>query len=489
MRSMFKAVLLVVTMTVALPTAARAEEDRIAPEAIRADFADLYRLLSESHYDLDARAPRAGYDRLFARMRDEIRGPMSRAGAAAFFQRFMAFGRVAHARIDAAGAPYAAYREGGGRAFPLAIRMNGGRLFVVGNGSGFDSIAVGDEIVALNGMTVAQWLDTARRQISADTPYMLGAMLEWALPQILWSALGPVDHFELRLRRPGRVFSVSAPARSRTEMMAALEDQPARLELSWQGREARMLDHDIAYLRPGPSYNVDGGPENIYDNSAYKAFIDQAFERFLAADATALIVDLRDNPGGDNSFSDHLIAWFANRPFRFNSRFRIRVSEATRESNRKRIDAAANDPTGIGTQLAAAYARAADGDIIDFPTPEMQPHQGARFSGRVYALVNRHSYSNTVTMASIVQDYGFGRILGEETSDLATTYGAMESFRLPHTGIDVGYPKAHIVRPNGDLSPRGVVPDIAIPTPVVETPDDPVLRRTIEIVRDENDDT
>jgi len=37
--------------------------------------------------------------------------------------------------------------------------------------------------------------------------------------------------------------------------------------------------------------------------------------------------------------------------------------------------------------------------------------------------------------------------------------------------------QAFIVRPSGDLTPRGVVPDIAIETPVVEGVNDPVLER------------
>ena len=99
----------------------------------------------------------------------------------------------------------------------------------------------------------------------------------------------------------------------------------------------------------------------------------------------------------------------------------------------------------------------------------------------MYVLVNRRSYSNAVAVAALVQDYGFGKILGEETSDLATTFGAMETFRLPRTGLLVGFPKAFIVRPSGNLAPRGVVPDVAIETPVVEGVDDPVLMRAWQI--------
>lgn len=57
----------------------------------------------------------------------------------------------------------------------------------------------------------------------------------------------------------------------------------------------------------------------------------------------------------------------------------------------------------------------------------------------------------------------------------------MEQFTLSRTGIEVGFPKAHIVRVNGDVSARGVVPDIAIETPVVEPRSDVVLREALAI--------
>ena len=83
----------------------------------------------------------------------------------------------------------------------------------------------------------------------------------------------------------------------------------------------------------------------------------------------------------------------------------------------------------------------------------------------------------------MIQDYGFGTIIGEKTSDMATTYGAMETFRLPNTGIVVGFPKAHIVRPSGERRSDGVTPDIAIRSPIVPTAHDAVLDRALEHIR------
>lgn len=104
-------------------------------------------------------------------------------------------------------------------------------------------------------------------------------------------------------------------------------------------------------------------------------------------------------------------------------------------------------------------------------------------SGRVHLLVDRHSYSNAANVAAIVQDYLFGTVVGEETADLATTLGAMESFTLPDTGILVGYPKARLVRPSGSPVRRGVVPDIILDIPVVQDSSDPVLQQVVKLIR------
>jgi hypothetical protein len=59
----------------------------------------------------------------------------------------------------------------------------------------------------------------------------------------------------------------------------------------------------------------------------------------------------------------------------------------------------------------------------------------------------------------------------------------MEQFTLQRTRVDVGFPKAYIIRVNGDERPRGVVPDTAIETPIVEPPSDVVLQRALAIAQ------
>jgi len=454
-------------------------EATLSAAAVREDLSALYEGLQSGHYDLYAHTPKPEYDQLYADAWANIRGPMTPLDAHALLQRFTAEGRVAHATMGFPNAVYEAFRESGGTVFPLAVRIDGERLFVAQNLSGDVRIVPGDEILAINGAPSAQWLARLRRNVSADNEYLAMAQIEPAFAQLLWLELGEVEAFNVALRAPdGGERMVRLAPRTRAEMTAASDRAPPALDLNYAERVARMLAGRVAYLRPGIFLNLDS--EDMFDTSSFHAFIDTAFDTFMAADADTLLIDLRDNPGGDNSFSDHMIAWFADQPFQFSSEFRIRVSPEAIASNEARLQRA--DADSVSRRLADTYAAASIGDGVDFSIPLVAPRSGSRFGGRVFVLVNRRSFSNSVFVAAIIQDYGFGRVLGEPTSDLATTYGAAEQFTLPHTGLSVSFPKAFIVRPSGDARVQGVIPDHAIETPLVISADDPVLREALRVI-------
>ena len=105
------------------------------------------------------------------------------------------------------------------------------------------------------------------------------------------------------------------------------------------------------------------------------------------------------------------------------------------------------------------------------------------FHGRVWVLVNQHSYSNAAVVAALMQDLGIATIVGEETADLPTTYGAVETFALPNSGAVITYPKAYMVRPSGDQSTRGVVPDFVIAPNPVGSAEDVMLETALVQIR------
>lgn len=443
----------------------------------------MYRQLQAAHVDLYAFTSKRELDAAYRVALSELNQPLTALEAKVRFELFAAKVRMGHTRVASPMPEWQVFLDGGGRRFPLQIRIVDGRSYVAENLSGSTELKPGDEILSINGTPMRQWLARAERHVSAETPYMAHSLMEYDFAMYLWVETGELSTYDVEVRTAGKSSRrLRLPARTRAEINALRVTQPPMLSLEDPLREAKMLNARVAYLRPGPFYNTDAKTEGEqWDVAGFRSFIDDAFQSFARAGADRLIIDLRGNPGGDNLFSDIMIAWIATRPFRFASEFKIKVSEASVSANAERIAHDAAAAGEISQKFADLYARSRIGDLVDFEIPLAQPRTAGRFAGKAFVLIDRHSYSNAVAVAATIQDYGFGTILGEETSDMATTYGAMEQFRLPNTGLMVGYPKARIVRPNGDQRVRGLKPDIPIETPIIQGPADEVLRAAVDI--------
>jgi C-terminal processing protease CtpA/Prc len=453
---------------------ARSAEGWAAAEVL-ADFDELYPRLREAHFDLYARRSRTEYDAKFRQMRGLFAQPLPRDRVIVEFQRFMAFGRVAHAHVSRYWSPFSDFMKAGGRCFPWGFKVVEGRAYLTEDGS---------ELLRINRQRFRTLRSRLHSYLSADNDYLADTLLELDGAFTIWCEFGALAEFDVEVRRPdGAIKALKVPAATQAEIDTRKAAHPPASITDFNERTWKMADPQTGYLRPGPFYNTQGTAETMYDNTAFAQFIDDAFRGLKAANARKLLIDVRNNPGGDNSFSDLMVSWVANKPFQFASDFRIKVSQATIDSNRKRVEAdpaATNSPSA---KLAAAYAARKPGDVFSYEIPVAHPRADERFTGQCFLLVNRYSYSNAVNVAALMQDYGFAKVLGEETSDLATSYGAMEQFKLSRTGIDISYPKAFIIRPSGNLAARGVVPDLAIKTPLMETATDEVLEQALKLTR------
>lgn len=469
-------------MLVCSPVAASGQETGpqavLSAEQARTELDLLYAGLEQAHYDLFAHRPRADYDRLHARMRGEINGPMTRQAAAILFQEFAAYGRVGHARLDAPVQGFVSHIQGGGRILPVFIRVDEGRVMLTEAADAEGWFPAGTEVLALDGEPVEAWLERLGVWVSAERPAMVHAQMEESFPALLWFALPDADGIEIIGRRvDGAVIEGRARAVTIAELGALRKTWPTpSLSVDFSAPEFRLLGDGVAYLRPGPFQESEAAA----GAEAFVAFVDDAFRRLIEAGTTDVVLDLRNNPGGDNSFSDPMIAWFADEPFRFASSFTLRASEQAKAWYDARDGMAAE---GILGRLAAAEAIQPNGARYPFELEMNAPRPEPRFHGRVHVLVNRHSYSNAASAAALIQDYDFGEIWGEETADVPTTYASVIGFELPVTGFTVTFPKSRIVRPGGDERLIGVVPDRPLPREPIGVTEDVVLGQALEAIR------
>lgn len=439
----------------------------------REDLQVLFTRLQQEHVNLFARRSKAEYDAHLQELLSRIDGPIKKSEFHLMLHDAMAFGNIGHSKTEAALADVFGHIGNGGTIIPLSIVYRGDRMITDNWTGNSDVLPPGSRITALGGMPAEEFESCAKKIIPADTLRLLRTQVELGMPAYLYLIFGPVDNLQVDFIAPdGKAGSYRINAVTFGDMYALQDARAlARPDRKPGARIHRDLGEGIFYLQPGPfsATKAERGKDgDAYMIEPFRAFVSEAFAAMAESGAQDLIIDLRDNGGGDASFSDLIIARLIDNPYRFASRYEVRAGPNTKAvwSDRPR------DRETLAGRIATAVANAEDGEVVSIELPETQPIADNAFRGRVWVLVNRHSYSNAAVIAALMQDLGIATIVGEETADVPTTYGAVESFDLPHSGSTITYPKAYMVRLSGSEETRGVVPDFLIaPTPIGQSED------------------
>lgn len=447
--------------------------DCYSAQAASEDLEVLYQRLQQEHVDLFARRDRSEYDAHIARLLGRIDGPVPRPELHLMLHEAMAFGNIGHAKTEIALNDVFTHVGNGGKIIPLSVVYRGHRMITDNWADRSDALPPGSRITSIGAMPVEQFEAHVRKQISADTLRLLRAQMELGLPAYLYLVFGPVDALNVEYIDPdGTARSHEIGAVQFGDMYAVQGERPVpQADRKAADRVYRDLGDDVFYLQPGhfsASEEERGENGEAYTIEPFRAFVAEAFEALAESGAQDLIIDLRDNGGGDASFSDLIIARLTNAAFRHSSRYEVRAGPNTKAAWAGRTF----DENSLSGRIAAGLASVEAGERVTIELPEVQPLSDHAFRGRVWVLVNRHSYSNAAVVAALMQDLGIAKIMGEETADVPTTYGAVESFTLPNSGATIIYPKAYMVRLSGSEEARGVVPDFVIaPNPVGQSRD------------------
>jgi len=406
------------------------------------DLSYLRESLEEAHFDLHAYTPKSEFDANYEKVKQEIKkDSFSLLEATSIFQKVISKANNGHTEIGFPANSYGAYAQAGGTLFPLELAFEDGKALVRKNWSTEDAIKTGSQILGINGVSMTKILSDIYPFISAERSYFKNAKLElYSFPRYYWQVFGEKDSFTVKVKSGGN---------TKTHVLDAVD-----LIQGYEMKRKELIDSERKLEFIGESAYVKSGSFGG-DETKYREFIDSAFAQIKERKSKNLIVDLRNNGGGDDSYSDYLVSYFADKPFKWNSSFTLKTSEILKEHARKTYDT-----TKVFWQSVLNHK---NGEVYDYEFEEYDPQPKAdRFSGNVFVLVNRQSYSQAAVTAAQIQDYGFGTIVGEETGEYPSLYASIFSFKLPNTHIPVNVSKGKIVRVNGSTLEQGVIPDILI---------------------------
>ena len=439
-------------------------QETFSKNQVLEDLSFLKTTLEEAHFNLYAYTPKKVFDNNYDSIRCQIKkASFNLLEVTTLFQKVISKANNGHTEIGFPGKSYGTYAYLGGTIFPLEIAFDADKALVRKNWSNNDSIKIESEIVAINGKTMGQILAKIYPLLSAERPYFKKAKIElYSFPRLYWQVFGKVDEFRVDLVSDGQLKHLKIKA---VDVIDGYEMK--RTEVIQPIMKIEFMDTS-AYLNPGGF----GGNEE-----AFRKFIDSSFLLIKDRKSKNLIVDLRNNPGGNDALSDHLVSYFADKPFLWTSHFSLKTSQVLKEHTRKN-----NDTTKTYFKEILSHK---NGEIYDYSFEKHQPQPKEKsFSGKVYVLVNRQSHSQSAVTAAQIQDYGFGTIVGEETGEFPTLYAAIFQFQLPNTGIVANISKGHIIRVNGSTKEEGVIPDVLIKDHLLDEKDE-ILEGLLKKLKDQ----
>jgi C-terminal processing protease CtpA/Prc len=395
------------------------------------DFDGWLSQMKALHPDLSARVDADALDSEAARIRASLGASMSQREA------WIAFAQLNPVLLDGHNgvlprsyrASLSEHLQAGGRVLPIEVRLSDdGALRVFRSDSAM--IAAGDVVEAINGRSARDISDAVQRVAPGDTPGFRRAWAGRRFQALYWLMFGDTGAYDIAVRsRRGCARHLRIPGATR--LPAALQQAPAADLLF----ETRVLAGDIGYLR------FDSF-EGVHED-AVAALSQRAFAAFKAQGVRALIVDVRENGGGDDPlWQNHIMEHITATPYAQLSRYALRVTQDNA------------DPGDIvGSVQRAEYTRRITPSADD----------PLRFSGPVYILVGPYSYSAAIQFAVAAQDFGIARIAGEESAALSCQTGQVRPIAMPRSGLSAFAPIIAYTRPSGAGCARGVIPDVAIP--------------------------
>lgn len=451
-RSMKAFIYLILLLPTSLFSQTEAEKS-FSRQQVTEDLAFFIKTIENVHPNPYHSISKEKFNTLSDSLSDVLKENVTLPEAWAFFSRLIAAFDEGHSTIAYPSALQQQVKEGKVMIFPVLVREFSGEGLLVRYDLSKDSVLkTGDLITHING-----W--SAKELVQFLTSFY-GGLPSWRTTQALRDFAG-----QLLLHQvlpPYRIRYTSGGENRETVIQAVTLSE-------LQARAAEIRKRTAVATTSTAPYSYERTAENIgyinfrsmRDLSVFEKFLDSVFTDINNNPVEGLIIDLRQNGGGNSVLGERLIGYFSDKPYRMSGGSRWKVSDEYKAFIREQEKTNKVYASGSFQQ----YLNRTAGDIIS--SKEVRTHTPGRnklrFHGKVAVLTGPNTFSSANMLSNAIKDYKLATIIGEATGEPCNDYGELYWTKLPSTGLLFYTCSKQFIRANGDAADLNpVLPDIEV---------------------------
>ncbi|MBO6524945.1 MAG: hypothetical protein JJ971_14020 [Balneolaceae bacterium] len=344
-----------------------------------------------------------------------------------------------HTEIDTPIEEYNSFKESG-FIFPYQVSIDQNQISILVSDQ---NEAEEKKVLSINGISTDELLKEMRTYTSAELASFQDIVIEKRFAKFIWFILGEVESFEVELKGDSETLLIKKADKD-------------------SGNQIRNKDVVI----PNHSFRIS---EELntgileFNSMVRKDEFDQllklSFKEMEERNIKKLIVDLRENSGGNSELGTSLLNYLSDKPFKQVDKMLVRASKKQKKYIRENYVPWYVYPFAFFTKVGrATFAKEGKETeiVFDLEKPKYS------FEGESIFITSNFTFSSASILTNTIKCYEIGTIVGEETGGLTIFYGDNIGFELPNTKLTgtISFKKFYL--PCGEEKLQGVVPDIHI---------------------------
>lgn len=312
--------------------------------------------------------------------------------------------------------------------------------------SNISDIQPGMQIKAINGIDIVKLFKECMSYIGGIEAFKI-ANIEKAFPLFLFFNDALKAPYSIEIYNSGEI--ISTKGLDVSELLKFLNSAQVQVDYSFE-----VLDDEIGLI----SYN------SCNNYKKFDQFLKKSFKTIKQENIDKLIIDIRENGGGDSGLNDLLLSYITRKPYQQSSGRYWKVSKESKKAYSE------NEVYSriFGKDFMLQYMNTPNEEVIEDTgstelTHPIKPKYF--FQGKSCILIGPSTFSSANFLADAVKTYNITTLIGTPTGENTNDFGEQISFTLPNSRCLVFISSTYDIGANGNASIlEPVYPDIYIET-------------------------